>query len=116
MGQIVYMALKDTTGKEKQEIFTNNNEADHEHGKHPNSLKNLKKWDKGMSGNPIGRPFKYQKLKELLMELGKEITLDYYEKPMGTRQEQLLKTIWNKAIKGDIQFTKILIYLGVFDD
>ena len=100
----------------KDKIFTNINEEKAEHGKHPNSLKNLKKWEKGESGNTIGRPFKYQLLKEKLQELGNEITNDYYDKPLGTRKEQLLKTIWNKAIKGDIQFTKILIYLGVFDD
>ena len=100
----------------KDKIFTNINEEKAEHGKHPNSLKNLKPYSKGMSGNTIGRPFKYQLLKEKLQELGNEITNDYYDEPLGTRKEQLLKTIWNKAIKGDIQFTKILIYLGVFDD
>ena len=100
----------------KDKIFTNIIEEKAEHGKHPNSLKNLKKWEKGQSGNPIGRPLKYQKLKEKLQELGNEITNDYYDKPMGTRKEQLLKTIWRYAIRGDIQFVKILLWLGIFDD
>ena len=35
-----------------------------EHGKHPNSLANLKLYEKGVSGNPGGRPVKYAKLKK----------------------------------------------------
>ena len=100
----------------KDKIFTNINEEKAEHGQHPNSLKNLKKWEKGKSGNPIGRPLKYQKLKEALQKLGNEITNDYYDKPLGTRKEQLLKRIWELAIRGDIQMVKILLYLGIFDD
>ena len=110
------MALNDPLSDKNKEIFTNNNEDEYEHGQHPNSLKNLKKWEKGESGNAVGRPFKYQLLKEKLQELGDEITNDFYDKPLGSRKLQLLQTIWKKAIKGDIQFVKILIYLGVYDN
>ena len=109
------MSNKDAIAKEFNKSSLSINEDDHEHGKHPNSLKNLKKWEKGETGNPIGRPLKYAKIKQELMALGKEITNDYYGKPLGTRKEQVLKKLWAKAIKGDIQFIKILIFLGVFD-
>ena len=99
-----------------KESSLNINEGEHEHGKHPNSLKNLQKWEKGETGNPIGRPFKYSKIKKELMEIGKEITLDYHDKPQGTRKEQVLQKIWDRAIRGDIQFVKILIFLGAFDE
>ena len=111
------MARKDPIDKDMKEIFTSSTEDSHEHGKHPNSLKNLQKWEKGQpSPNPIGRPFKYQLLKEKLNELGNEITYNYDEDPIGTRKEQLLKSIWAKAINGSIQHAKILIYLGVYDE
>ena len=99
-----------------KESSLNINEGEHEHGKHPNSLKNLQKWEKGKSPNPIGRPFKYAKIKQELMEVGKEITKDYHGKEQGTLKSQVLRKIWEKARKGDIQFVKILIYLGVFDE
>lgn len=110
------MALKDPTDKDKAKFFTNITEDKADHGKHPNSLKNLQKWEKGQTGNSIGRPLKYQLLKEKLNELGEQITEDFRGKKLGTRKEQLLKTIWKKAIDGDIQYTKILLYIGVFDN
>ena len=99
-----------------KESSLNINEGEHEHGKHPNSLKNLQKWEKGKSPNPIGRPFKYAKIKHELIAIGKEITKDYHGTEQGTRKEQVLKKIWDRASRGDIQFVKILIYLGVFDE
>ena len=48
-----------------QENSYQNNEK-HGHGKHPNSLANLKPYEKGVSGNPGGRPVKYAKLKKAL--------------------------------------------------
>ena len=110
------MAHTPSFDDEKKENFTINTEEKAEHGKHPNSLKNLKKWEKGESGNPIGRPLKYQKLKQELQKLGNEITNDYYDKPLGARKEQLLKKMWKMAIHGDIQMIKVLLWLGVFDD
>tara|TARA_B100002003_G_C13645245_1_gene328793 strand:+ start:117 stop:449 length:333 start_codon:yes stop_codon:yes gene_type:complete len=110
------MALKDPTAKEFKKSSLNINEGEHEHGKHPNSLKNLQKWEKGKSPNPLGRPFKYSKIKQELIALGKEITNDYHDKPQGTRKEQVLRKLWDKAIRGDIQFVKILIFLGAFDE
>ena len=100
-----------------KESSLNITEDEYSHGKHPNSLKNLQKWEKGKgSPNTIGRPFKYSKIKKELIELGKEITLGYKDEPLGTRKEQVLKKMWDKAIRGDIQFVKILIFLGALDE
>jgi hypothetical protein len=41
-------------------------------GNHPNSMKNLKPWPKGVSGNPKGRP-RRKTLSEWLQELSVEI-------------------------------------------
>ena len=49
----------------KDENITNNREEEYEHGKHPNSLKNLTPYPKGVSGNVLGGASpKYAKLKE----------------------------------------------------
>ena len=49
---------------DKQIINSNslsgNKEMNYEPGKNPNSLANLKSWKKGESGNPGGRPYKYE--------------------------------------------------------
>ena len=54
-----------TTGE--QEDFSLKTKKSHEHGKHPNSIKNLKPYKKGETGNPGGRPTKYAKLKKALI-------------------------------------------------
>ena len=41
---------------------------DSKRGKHPASPANLKKWKRGESGNPGGRPRKYKRLKESLLQ------------------------------------------------
>mgnify|MGYP001067313950 CR=1 FL=1 len=110
------MGLKDKVGQEFNKSSLDNTEVEYEHGKHPNSQKNLQKWEKGETGNPLGRPFKYSNIKKELVALGKEITHDYRENPLGTRKEVVLKKIWACAMRGDIQYVKILIYLGAFDE
>ena len=43
--------------------------------------------------------------------------LDYHNKPMGTSKELVIKTIWDKVIKGkNIKYIQLLIWLGVLDD
>ena len=53
------------TGGEKQ-ASSLRTEKKHEHGKHPNSIKNLKPYETGQSGNPGGRSIKYAKMKKAL--------------------------------------------------
>ena len=47
----------------EQDDFSLKTKKSHEHGKHPNSIKNLKPYKKGETGNPGGRQTKYAKLK-----------------------------------------------------
>ena len=94
----------------------NNNEDEHEHGKHPNSLKNLKPYPRGVSGNLGGSAPKYKKLKEELSRLGDEITTDYYDKPQGTRKQQVMLRIWQDAIKGDMKKIQLLAWLGCLSE
>ena len=49
---VIELACK--TGGEKQ-ASSFRTEKKHEHGKHPNSIKNLKPYETGQSGNPGGR-------------------------------------------------------------
>ena len=100
----------------KDENITNNREEEYEHGKHPNSLKNLKPYTKGISGNLGGRRPSYTKLKAELSRLGDEITNDYYDKPQGTRRQQVLLRIWEDAVKGDMKKIQLLAWLGCLSD
>ena len=65
--------MSDNTDQLINETPTNNKEIDteleeiqFERGKHPNSLKNLTPFQKGVSGNLGGRPYKYKELAENL--------------------------------------------------
>ena len=92
-----------------------------EHGKNPESLKNLKPFQKGKSGNPGGRPKKYEKLKKSLNKWGeKKIEFDLWEIPFAidgeTLKNQVLFAIWDKARRGNIKCIEILAQLGCLDD
>ena len=109
----------DSDKKKKTEIATGNNdneEINYTSGNHPNSLANLTPFPKGISGNPLGRPTKFENLKMALNELGDEETLDYKNNSKGTRREQVLKTIWKEAIRGDLKYVQLLAWLGCLDD
>ena len=107
-----------TKQAEKEENSLNNSDADSDWGKHPNSIKALEQYQfrKGKSGNPLGSRPTYKNLKEELKKLGEEETMDWLEdKNLGTRKSQVLKTIWNGAIKGDIKKIQLLIWLGCLE-
>ena len=112
---------KNNTDLDKQdddnENSPNNNEEEHEWGKHPNSLKALKKhqFPKGVSGNVMGRRPTFDSLSTALKELGDEETYDWDNNSIGTRREQVLKRIWNDAIKGDNKKIQLLAWLGCLD-
>jgi hypothetical protein len=99
------------------ENFSAFSDSDYVRGEHPNSLKNLKPFPKGVSGNPLGRPHKYQKLADRLNSIGGEEVCDWLNKPMGhTYRQGVLKKIWEKANQGDIKFIQLLAYLGCLDE
>jgi hypothetical protein len=111
------------TGREQEESPLTA-EKIHEHGKHPNSLANLKRYEKGVSGNPGGRTTKYQKLGEALKPIGKEHRKEdqwdgndwqKVSKKHSYKQE-VLYGIWDKAIKGDIKCIELLARLGCLDE
>ena len=104
---------------ENEDNTTNPTETDTEYaqGTHPHSKANLKPWKPKQSGNPLGRP-SHAKLKKMLKEVGDEVLLDWTgKKELGKYKDLLLKSIWEKAIKGNnIKYVQLLIWLGVLDD
>ena len=104
--------------EEIKDNATKSKEVDREYapGTHPHSKANLKPWKPGQSGHSLGRP-SHAKLTKMLKEVGDEVVLDYHGKPIGTRKELVLRTIYDKAIKGNnIKYVQLLIWLGVLDD
>ena len=104
----------------KNQKITAFNEKEFARGEHPNSLKNLKPFPKGVSGNPLGKPHKYNKLAESLSKLGaKNIVIEKWDgtkyervKTDKTNRDVVLETIWAKAKSGDIKYVQLLAYLG----
>ena len=105
-----------TIAKDKSENISGFNDSEYTRGEHPNSLANLKPFPKGVSGNPLGKPHKYQKLADALNKIGGDEVVDYKGIPEGiTYRESVLNKIWSKAHHGDIKFIQLLAYLGCLD-
>ena len=49
------------------------NSENYKRGEHPNSQSNLTPFEKGVSGNPLGRPQRFSQLRDVLNEIGDEI-------------------------------------------
>ena len=104
---------------ENRSNIPKNKEDEYEWGKHPNSIKALKKnqFPKGVSGNVMGRPKTFEKLGKSLKEMAKEEVFNVWEKEsIGTRREVVLKRIWKDAQDGDIKKIQLLAWLGCLDD
>ena len=85
-------------------------------GNHPNSLSNLKPFPKGVSGNPLGRPHRFEKLAATLNKMADEEVVNHYGESRGyTRREGVLDTIWKKAMAGEIKYVQMLAWLGCLD-
>ena len=93
-------------------------EKDTGRGKHPNSKANLKPWEKGVSGNPDGRPHKFVKMAKALKRFGRK-PIGSWDIGISTEtnyKDEVLFQIWNKASKGSISHITILAELGCLDD
>ena len=74
-------------------------DSEYTRGEHPNSLKNLKPFPKGVSGNPMGKPHRYQRLAECLNVVGDKEVINYLNEPVGyTYREGVLKKIWEMIL------------------
>ena len=109
--------MKKTDDKTEESSFT---AEKHEHGKHPNSLANLKPFEKGISGNPAGRSSKFILFKKALDRWGnEEIPYDFWDMPPDeatTMKEQVLYKIWDRARHGNLRCMEILAQLGCLDE
>lgn len=74
----------------------------------PNQLANLKKarWKKGESGNPKGRPPLLPDLRTLLAKVMSE------ERDGLSAAEAVLRSLFNKALKGDVRASEVLLERG----
>ena len=70
----------------------------------------------GISGNPSGRPSKFEKLKRALNKVGDEETFNYKNESEGTKRNQVWECIWEKAIRGDLKYIQLLAGLGWLAD
>ena len=115
----IYTPLNKPDSKEKSENSTNNKEDEYEWGKHPNSIKALKKhqYPKGVSVNIMGRKPTFELLKKNLCELGEQETFNRWKdnESEGTRKSQVLERIWDDAIRGDFKKIQLLAWLGCLD-
>ena len=114
------MKIRPLKTASEQDGFSLKTEKKHKQGKHPNSIKNLKPYETGQTGNPGGRPVKLAKMKVAMDRWGKEeVAFDFWDLPPSdakTMKDQVHWRIWQKATHGDNRCIEILAQLGCLDD
>ena len=95
-----------------------NKEEEFEQGKHPNSLKALKKYHypKGVSGNPLGRKPNLEAFGRQCKKLAEVETRDWNKKNLGSLKGQVIKRIWMDAEAGDMKKILLLAQLGCLNE
>ena len=113
----IYTPHEEADTSKKDENSPKSKEDEFDWGKHPNSLKALKKhqFPKGVSGNIMGRKPKFESLAKELSKLGEQETLNFRKESDGTRKQQVLRRIWKDAIRGDMKKIQLLAWLGCLD-
>ena len=81
-----------------------------------NSLKNLKPYPKGVSGNPSGRRKNGKEFFEFLAEYGKvsPSSYNFIENP-DTHIEAVASGLWKRAKDGDLSAIKYLVDVGALN-
>ena len=94
------------------------NSENYKRGEHPNSQANLEPYEKGISGNPDGRPKKYLKLKKALDRIGKEKknAWDISGMDKDNYKDEVTERIWYEASKGSVAHIRMLAELGCLDE
>ena len=101
----------------KQDNVSLVTEKDYKRGKHPNSQANLAPFEKGESGNPLGRPSKYVNLKKALDKVGNRKKDSWDIVPMKENyKDEVLDRIWYEASNGSVAHIRMLAELGCLDE
>ena len=101
----------------KQDNVSLVTEKDYKRGKHPNSQANLEPFEKGESGNPLGRPSKYVNLKKALDKVGNRKKDSWDIVPMKeSYKDEVLDRIWYEASNGSVAHIRMLAELGCLDE
>jgi|6_EtaG_2_1085325.scaffolds.fasta_scaffold88057_1 hypothetical protein len=115
-GETMSRPDKQADNRRKESLVT---EKTDNRGTHPKSLANLTPFEKGVSGNPDGRPYKYVGLKKSLDKFA-NTKVSVWDDLLGDSSEQNLKDavlhrIWKEAKNGSIQHINLLASLGCLD-
>ena len=88
--------------------------------KGPASKANLKPFEKGVSGNPSGKPVKNAKFIEALKKYGNEKPVDdwgddLFECRADTNHGAVVERVWKDAVAGSYTAIRLLMEYGVIE-